>query len=68
MTQVPRHVRLHVLRRRVGLQLRPLAEPDVAECIDDGGKVDGAFAEVVRVVLQVDLADARRRPASGSLR
>src|SRR6185503_8911110 len=46
------------------LQLRPLREPDAGQGIHHRGEVDLALAEVVRVVLEVDLADAvRAQPA-----
>ena len=56
--QIPAHVVLH-RRRAVGFELGLPVEADVGQRVDHCSEVDLAFAQVVRVVLQVDLADVR---------
>src|SRR5438309_1162089 len=55
--QVAAHVRGDDLGRAVRLQLGPLREADVGQGGHHPREVDRPFAQVVRVVLEVDLAD-----------
>ena len=66
--EVPRHVRGDVVGRAVGFELRPFREADVRQGVHDGGDVDRPLPEVVRVVLDVDLADALASEPAAALR
>src|ERR1017187_4493010 len=55
--QVPGHVIFNGFRRAIRLQIGKSLESDIGNCLHHRRKIDSPFAQIMRVVLKVHLAD-----------
>src|SRR5450755_1591116 len=58
--QVPGHVVFYGFRRAIGFQNGELLKADILNGLHYRRKVDAALAQIVRIILQVDLANSIR--------
>ncbi len=56
--QIAAQVGFQGFRMRVGFEVGVAGEADVADGVENSRKFDGTFSQVMRVVFEVDLADA----------